>query len=97
EPVMAEVVERYLGRDGHEVRTVHDGARALDAYAEFDPDIVVLDLMLPGVDGLEVCRRLRSASNVPVIMLTARTEELDRLLGFQVGADDYVTKPFSPR
>lgn len=97
EPVVAEVVERYLRRDGHQVRRVGRGDEALAQFEEFAPQLVVLDLMLPGVDGLEVCRRIRQRSNVPVIMLTARGEEVDKLLGLGIGADDYVTKPFSPR
>src|SRR5215216_5016684 len=97
EPMVAEVVERYLRRDGHLVRVEHDGGAALAAVDEFQPDLIVLDLMLPGVDGLEVCRRVRARSETPVIMLTARGEELDKLVGLELGADDYVTKPFSPR
>lgn len=97
EPTMAEVTARYLRRDGHEVRVVHDGQAALDALPTFEPQLVVLDLMLPHVDGLEVCRRIRARNDTPVIMVTARTDEVDRLIGFGVGADDYVTKPFSPR
>ena len=97
EPVVAEVVERYLRRDGHQVRRVGRGDEALALFDEFAPELVVLDIMLPGVDGLEVCRRIRQRSNVPVIMLTARGEEVDKLLGLGIGADDYVTKPFSPR
>jgi DNA-binding response OmpR family regulator len=97
EPMVAEVVERYLRRDGHSVRVVDNGAAALDAFEQFQPDLIVLDVMLPGMDGLEVCRRLRAHSHVPIIMLTARGEELDKLLGLELGADDYITKPFSPR
>ncbi len=95
--MVAEVVERYLRRDGYDVRTVHDGAAALGEVDQYRPDLVVLDLMLPGVDGIEVCRRLRTRGDTPVIMLTARSEEIDKLLGLGIGADDYVTKPFSPR
>ena len=76
---------------------MHDGYEALRRLAEEPADLVVLDLMLPGMDGLEVCRRLRARSPVPVVMLTARGDETDRLVGFETGADDYVTKPFSPR
>jgi len=90
-------VERYLRRDGHDVRVVHDGVAALEAFDRFQPDLVVLDLMLPGVDGMEVCRRVRARSQTPVVMLTARGDEVDKLLGLGIGADDYVTKPFSPR
>jgi len=97
EPMVAEVVERYLRRDGHTVRLAHDGSTALEAYEEFHPDLVVLDLMLPGVDGMEICRRIRARSQTPIVMLTARGEEIDKLLGLELGADDYITKPFSPR
>ncbi|WP_245974371.1 response regulator transcription factor [Thermomonospora umbrina] len=97
DPTVAEVVMRYLVRDGHEVECVADGREALGAAAARPPDLVVLDLMLPGINGLEVCRRLREASAVPVVMLTALGEETDRLVGLELGADDYVTKPFSPR
>ena len=92
-----DVVRRYLERAGHEVRLAGDGEEALRLAEQSEPDLVVLDLMLPGVDGLEVCRRLRERSRVPVVMLTALGEEEDRILGLQLGADDYVTKPFSPR
>jgi DNA-binding response OmpR family regulator len=97
DPTVAEVVARYLIRDGHEVHCVADGHAALHAAAEKSPDLVVLDLMLPGIDGLEVCRRLRERWPVPIVMLTALGEETDRLVGLETGADDYVTKPFSPR
>jgi DNA-binding response OmpR family regulator len=94
---VAEVVMRYLEREGFEVETVSDGRVALERARAAPPDAVVLDLMLPGLDGLEVCRRLRNLAPIPVIMLTARGEESDRVLGLELGADDYVTKPFSPR
>jgi DNA-binding response OmpR family regulator len=97
DPTVADVVERYLLRDGHTVECVHDGYEALRRIAEQPPDLVVLDLMLPGMDGLEVCRRLRAHRPIPVVMLTALGDETDRLAGFETGADDYVTKPFSPR
>ena len=97
EPMVAEVVERYLRRDGYDTRTVSDGRAALEAFDQFRPDLLVLDLMLPGVDGREVCRRIRARSQTPIIMLTARGEEVDKLVGLELGADDYVTKPFSPR
>jgi len=97
EPMVGEVVERYLRRDGHDVRIARDGRSALEEFQRFQPDLVVLDVMLPEVDGMEVCRRIRSRGQTPVIMLTARGEELDKLLGLELGADDYVTKPFSPR
>jgi DNA-binding response OmpR family regulator len=97
DPTVADVVSRYLVRDGHSVESVGDGYQALDLIARRPPDLVVLDLMLPGIDGLEVCRRLRARWPIPVVMLTARGDENDRLAGFEIGADDYVTKPFSPR
>jgi DNA-binding response OmpR family regulator len=87
----------YLRHDGFEVVTAADGATALAEAGRRMPDLVVLDLMLPGVDGLEVCRAVRSCGNVPIIMLTARSTEEDKLRGLGAGADDYVTKPFSPR
>ena len=94
---IAEVVTTYLERAGFSVRSCADGESALKAAADSLPDLVVLDLMLPGIDGLEVCRQLRATSDVPVVMLTALGEEVDRVLGLEVGADDYLTKPFSPR
>jgi len=97
EPTVAEVVDRYLRRDGYDVRLANDGLRALEDYDRFQPDLVVLDLMLPGLDGMEVCRRIRSHATTPIIMLTARGDEVDKLVGLEIGADDYVTKPFSPR
>ncbi|MFE0045534.1 response regulator transcription factor [Streptomyces albireticuli] len=97
DPTVSEVVAGYLDRAGFTVDRVADGPAALERAAAFPPDLVVLDLMLPGMDGLEVCRRLREDGPVPVIMLTARGDEDDRVLGLEVGADDYVTKPFSPR
>jgi DNA-binding response OmpR family regulator len=97
DPTVADVVGRYLVRDGHTVECVHDGHEALRRIAAQPPDLVVLDLMLPGIDGLEVCRRLRERWPIPVVMLTALGDETDRLAGFETGADDYVTKPFSPR
>ncbi|RSS68930.1 response regulator transcription factor [Streptomyces sp. WAC06614] len=97
DPTVAEVVTGYLLRAGHTVDQAADGPTALDRAARGAPDLVVLDLMLPGIDGLEVCRRLRAARPVPVIMLTARGDEEDRIAGLELGADDYVTKPFSPR
>jgi DNA-binding response OmpR family regulator len=97
DPTVADVVGRYLIRDGHTVESVRDGQEALRLIALHPPDLVVLDLMLPGIDGLEVCRRLRERWPIPVVMLTALGDENDRLAGFEIGADDYVTKPFSPR
>jgi DNA-binding response OmpR family regulator len=97
EPTVAEVVDRYLRRDGYDVSVVHHGSLAMEAYDRIQPDLVVLDLMLPGVDGIEICRRIRSSARTPVIMLTARADEVDKLVGLEIGADDYMTKPFSPR
>lgn len=97
DPTVAEVVTGYLHRAGHSVDHAADGPTALDRAARQPHDLVVLDLMLPGIDGLEVCRRLRADRPVPVIMLTARGDEDDRIAGLELGADDYVTKPFSPR
>jgi two-component system, OmpR family, response regulator ResD len=94
---VAEVVVGYLTRAGYEVEHAADGDAALRLATPTLPDLVVLDLMLPGIDGLEVCRRLRAVGPVPVIMLTALGEASDRIMGLEVGADDYVTKPFSPR
>ncbi len=97
EPSIAEVTKLYLQRAGYGVTVLADGQEALAFLARGTPDLVVLDLMLPGVDGLEITRWLRTRSDVPIIMLTARREETDRVLGFEMGADDYVVKPFSPR
>ncbi|MGW1894478.1 response regulator transcription factor [Streptomyces sp. NPDC002004] len=97
DPTVAEVVTGYLTRAGHTVTHASDGPTALSHAAADWPDLVVLDLMLPGIDGLDVCRRLRQRAPVPVVMLSARGDEDDRILGLEVGADDYVTKPFSPR
>ncbi len=97
DPTVAEVVVTYLERAGLQAVHAATGASGLAAFDAEAPDLVVLDLMLPDLDGLEVCRRLRSTSDVPVIMLTALGGEVDRVLGLEVGADDYVTKPFSPR
>jgi DNA-binding response OmpR family regulator len=97
EPIVRDVVVRYLERDGYRTVTAGDGTRARELLEAEEPDLVVLDVMLPGLDGLELCRWIRSRSSLPVIMLTARGEEADRIVGLELGADDYVTKPFSPR
>ena len=97
EQALADLVATYLTRDGFEVSMAHDGQRAIDLAREVDPDVMVLDLGLPGVDGVEVCRIVRTFSDCYIIMLTARTDEVDKLIGLSVGADDYLTKPFSPR
>ncbi len=91
-----ELVKVYLSRDGYTVLTAYDGVEALRVARESDPDLIVLDLMLPDLNGLEVCRTLRHESDVPIIMLTAKTTDHDKLIGLDSGADDYVTKPFSP-
>ena len=97
EPNIVEVVGAYLRRELFNVVTAGDGEAALRLVAEHSPDLIVLDVMLPRLDGLEVCRRVRSNHNTPIIMLTARGEETDKLVGLGIGADDYLTKPFSPR
>jgi DNA-binding response OmpR family regulator len=94
---VSEVVTRYLEREGFVVDVAYDGAVGLERALADPPELVVLDLMIPSLDGFEVCRRLRAAAPVPVIMLTARGEEADRIVGLELGADDYVSKPFSPR
>lgn len=96
EGTVAEVVGRYLERDGFKVRRVADGARVMQAVSEFRPDLVILDVMLPNRNGLDICRDLRANGSTPVILLTARGEESDKILGLGLGADDYVSKPFSP-
>ena len=97
EPHIVELVRYNLQQEGYEVLAASDGETALARSASERPDLIILDLMLPGVDGLEVCRRLRRESAVPIIMLTARSGEVERIVGLDLGADDYVTKPFSPR
>jgi DNA-binding response OmpR family regulator len=94
---VAEVLTRYLRREGYEVTCLDDGLAALELALADPPDLAVLDIMLPGMTGLELCRRLRAEMDVPIIMLTALGEEADRVVGLELGADDYVTKPFSPR
>jgi DNA-binding response OmpR family regulator len=97
DPKIRELLRLYVERDGHRPLFAADGETALDLAARRRPDIVLLDVMLPGIDGLEVCRRLREASDVPILLLTARSAEGDRVVGLDLGADDYVVKPFSPR
>src|SRR6476620_7748785 len=94
---LAALIRRQLDGEGHRALVAHDGSMALILAAQAKPDLVILDWMLPGLDGLTVCRRLRERSVVPIVMLTARAEETDRVLGLEMGADDYVTKPFSVR
>jgi len=97
EPEIVAICRDYLQASGFEVITAADGIQGLALARQQKPDLVVLDLMLPGMDGLDVCRSLRRDGNIPIIMLTARIEEADRLIGLEMGADDYITKPFSPR
>jgi DNA-binding response OmpR family regulator len=97
EPIVREVVVRYLEREGYRTLEAGDGVLARELVERERPNLVVLDLMLPGMDGLSLCRWIRARSDLPVIMLTARGEEADRIVGLELGADDYVTKPFSPR
>jgi len=97
EEAIAEAVRARLESEGYRVVVAHDGPQAIRKHEEHEPDIVVLDLMLPGMDGLEVCKEIQKQRWTPVLMLTARTEEADKVAGFAVGADDYLTKPFSPR
>jgi DNA-binding response OmpR family regulator len=97
ERALADALKLNLERHGFHTLVEHDGHAALRAFEQHDPDLIVLDVMLPGLDGFEVCRRIRMRSNVPIMMLTARGEEIDRVLGLEIGADDYLTKPFSLR
>jgi DNA-binding response OmpR family regulator len=93
---LVDLVARYLRREGYEVHAAYDGEEALEVIGAVEPDVIVLDLMLPGIDGLEVARRVREDADPYIVMLTARSDEVDRIVGLRVGADDYVTKPFSP-
>lgn len=97
EPNIVKLVKLYLSREGYTVVPAHDGREALERFAQDKPALVVLDLMLPEVDGWEVCRRIRRESDVPIIMLTARSEDIDKIVGLELGADDYLAKPFNPR
>ena len=97
EPPVRDIVGQYLARDGYRVVATGDGREVMDLIGRESPDLVVLDVMLPGTGGLELCRAIRSRGSIPVILLTARSEETDRIVGLELGADDYVTKPFSPR
>jgi len=94
---IAEVLERYLRAEGFVTERASNGRQALELWRAFDPDLILLDLMLPEIDGLEVARSIRAKSNVPILMVTAKADEVDRLVGLELGADDYITKPFSPR
>jgi DNA-binding response OmpR family regulator len=97
EPQIVKILKAYLEKDGFQVSTALDGRIALDVFDREQPDFIILDLNLPSMDGLEICREIRLESNVPILMLTARVEESDKLIGLNIGADDYVVKPFSPR
>jgi DNA-binding response OmpR family regulator len=97
EASIASFVSLYLKNAGYEVRTATNGADALTAVQSQQPSLIVLDLMLPDIDGIEICRRIRQKSDVPILMLTARDEDVDKIIGLEVGADDYMTKPFNPR
>ncbi len=92
-----DLVRLYLERDGYRVEAASDGAQAIEKIGSLSPDLVILDIMLPEIDGFEVCRQVRSESDVPIIMLTARDEDIDKIVGLELGADDYLTKPFNPR
>lgn len=94
---LAEVVRDYLHREGYQTALIHHGDEALPWFSEHHPDLILLDLMLPGTDGLTLCREIRKTAATPIIMTTARVEEIDRLLGLELGADDYICKPYSPR
>jgi DNA-binding response OmpR family regulator len=97
EPHIVELARLYLTNDSYDVLVAHTGSQALAKFASAKPDLIVLDLMLPEVDGWEVCRRIRKESDVPIIMLTARSDDVDKIVGLELGADDYLTKPFNPR
>jgi len=94
---ICELIRLYLEKEGFEVRSVYNGSKAIGAFTEFAPNIVILDIMLPGADGWQVCREIRKISNIPVIMLTAKGETFDKVLGLELGADDYIVKPFDPK
>ena len=97
EKPISDIIKFNLTKEGYDVFTAFDGEEALAQFAKVGPDIILLDLMLPKMDGLEVCREIRKTSDVPIIMLTAKDSEIDKVLGLELGADDYVTKPFSNR
>ncbi len=97
EPKIASLLSDYLASAGHQTQICHDGGEVVTMFHQIQPDLVLLDIMLPNRDGIEICREIRTSSSVPIIMVTARVDEIDRLLGLGVGADDYICKPFSPR
>lgn len=94
---ICELVRLYFEKDGYEVLTVYNGRKAIEVFSEFAPNMVILDIMLPGADGWQVCREIRKVSNIPIIMLTAKGETFDKVLGLELGADDYMVKPFDPK
>ena len=94
---ICELIRLYLEKEGYEVLAVYSGTKALEVFSDFTPNIVILDIMLPGIDGLQVCREIRKKSNIPIIMLTAKGETFDKVLGLELGADDYIVKPFDPK
>jgi DNA-binding response OmpR family regulator len=94
---ICELIRLYLEKEGYEVKAVYNGKTGIAAFSEFTPSIVILDIMLPGIDGWQVCREIRKTSNIPIIMLTAKGETFDKVLGLELGADDYIVKPFEPK
>lgn len=94
---IAELISLYLLREGYETKEVYSGSEAIRTFKEFSPNLIMLDIMLPGIDGYEVCREIRKTSNVPIIMLTAKGDTFDKVLGLELGADDYIVKPFEPK
>ena len=94
---ICELIRLYMEKEGYEVQTVYNGLKAIDFFKDFTPNIVILDIMLPGADGWQVCREIRKVSNIPIIMLTAKGETFDKVLGLELGADDYMVKPFDPK
>jgi DNA-binding response OmpR family regulator len=97
EPNIMELAKLYLEREGYQVEGVNNGQDAISVLSSLNPDIIILDLMLPDIDGFEVCRQIRAKSETPILMLTARKEDIDKIVGLEIGADDYLTKPFNPR
>jgi DNA-binding response OmpR family regulator len=97
EPAIVELAQLYLHKDGYQTITAADGIEAMVQVKKSRPDLIVLDLMLPGLDGWEVCKRVRAETNIPILMLTARSDDVDKIVGLELGADDYLTKPFNPR
>lgn len=94
---ICELIRLYMEKDGYQVLTVYNGKKGMDVFSDFTPNIVILDIMLPGADGWQVCREIRKISNIPIIMLTAKGETFDKVLGLELGADDYIVKPFDPK